>query len=185
MKHGERDPATGARHLAELLQRALKHETELHGSEPSERVLAQKAGISPETVSNLLRGHLRGKPDHPWRPKPGAVRAIADALSVNQREALLVVGYDPALYLPPPAAQSEEMTDARLTQMIRGLSRDDKVLLWHLAGRLLRGPDTGDAHPVSHEVGVESHGETVSGGNQSHGEDEAGPAGSGPREPVA
>ena len=133
--------------------------------------MATESGVSPQTISNLLRGHLHGQPNKPWRPRVANLRAVVQALraagcDIPEVEWLRLAGFEPGEYLAiqgDPAAVSPEY----LATQIKALNPTERAAVDTLVSSILRarGYIQSDSPPsVSTgrepgKSGVASHGE--------------------------
>ena len=92
----------------------------------SERRTAKESGVSAQTVSNLLRGHLHGQPAKPWRPTVANLRGVVRALraagyDVSEAEWLGLAGFQPGEYLAiegDPVGANSEYLVSRIKQLL-------------------------------------------------------------------
>lgn len=164
MTDGERDPAEPTRPRLRELGTKIRAAM---GS-MSERELARKAGVSAQTVSNMLRGHLAGKPDGNWRPTAPNVIAVASALpkdTVTVAEALQLADYDPNDYITPVEVGQPLMSETALASKIAHLGPEKRRALETIVDGLLR-----EKGYIDESTPVASHGEVARSGVRSHGE---------------
>ncbi|GAA3878737.1 hypothetical protein GCM10022243_49310 [Saccharothrix violaceirubra] len=108
MTVGDGEPRTqwafGERLTASLRQRGW-----------SQNRFAKRSGLSPQTVSNLVRGYMTHLPGEPWKPSEDVVRRVASGLEERPSVWLRLAGYK------VEASEEEEPPEAR-----------------HLAGKLVK-----------------------------------------------